>query len=66
MPTSLLLQIVVVYVILSLGVGFLGRRRRIGFWGFVFLSILLTPLITGLFIFFAAPVRRRRVVQKRA
>lgn len=66
MPTSVLLQFVVLYIVLCTVVGFLGRRRRIGFWGFVFLSVLLTPLITGLFIFFAAPVKRRRVVPKRA
>jgi hypothetical protein len=67
MPTSVLLQIVVVYVLLCLVVGFLGRRRRIGFWGFVFLSVMLTPLVTSLFIFFAAPAaRRRRVAPKRA
>jgi hypothetical protein len=66
MPTSVLIEIVLVYIVLCMVVGFLGRRRRIGYWGFVFLSVLLTPLITGLFIFFAAPVKRRRVVPKRA
>ena len=66
MPTSLLLQIVLVYVVLCMVVGFFGRRRLIGFWGFVFLSVMLTPLVTGLFIFFAAPVKRRRVATKRA
>ena len=66
MPTSVLLQIVVLYLLLCLVVGFLGRRRRMGFWGFVFLSVMLTPLVTSLFIFFAAPVKRRRVATKRA
>ena len=66
MPTSVLLQIVVLYLLLCLVVGFLGRRRRIGFWGFVFLSVMLAPLVTSLFIFFAAPVKRRRVATKRA
>lgn len=34
---------------LSLIIGYLGRRRRIGFWGLTFGSILLTPLV-GLII----------------
>lgn len=66
MPTSVLLQIVLVYIVLCIVVGFLGRRRRVGFWGFLFLSVLLTPLVPALFIYFAAPVKRRRVATKRA
>ena len=65
MPTSVLLQIVLVYVVLCMVVGFFGRRRRIGFWGFFFLSILVTPIISSLFIFVAAPVRRHRPVEQR-
>lgn len=57
---------IVVYLILCAVAAFLGRKRRIGYWGFFFLSILVTPLITGLFIFAAAPARQpRRVVHKR-
>jgi len=66
MPPLVLTELVLVYLVLCMVVGFLGRRRRIGYWGFVFLSVLLTPLMTGLFIFFAAPVKRRRVATKRA
>ena len=29
----------------SFVIGYLGRRRRIGFWGMAFGSMLLTPLI---------------------
>ena len=36
-------------IALSLIIGYLGRRRRIGFWGMAFGSMLLTPLI-GLII----------------
>jgi hypothetical protein len=62
----LLIEIVIVYLVLCLIAGFLGRRRRIGFWGFFFVSILLTPLISTLFIFLAAPAKRvRRPIVKR-
>ncbi|WP_281560641.1 hypothetical protein [Thalassomonas sp. RHCl1] len=30
---------------LSLVIGYLGRRRRIGFWGLTFGSLLLTPIV---------------------
>ena len=37
--------------------GFLGRKRRIGFWGFFFSSILFTPVIGLLYLYFAMPRR---------
>lgn len=48
--------ILLVYVLLSVAAGYAGRNRRIGFWGFLFLSLLVTPFLTGLLIFGAAPV----------
>ena len=65
MPLPVSLTIVLVYLLLCGVSAFLGRRRRIGFWGFYFLSIIVTPLITALFIFAAAPANPRRVAQKR-
>ena len=41
---------VVIYLLLCLVVGFVGRRRKIGFLGYFLLSILVTPLIPLLFI----------------
>ena len=32
------------YIILGLCVGYFGRTRAIGFWGWFFCSILFTPL----------------------
>lgn len=32
-------------IFLSLIIGYLGRRRKIGFWGLTFGSMLLSPLI---------------------
>jgi len=48
---------VALYLALCLMAGFLGRKRRIGFWGFFFSSILFTPLIGLLYIYFATPRR---------
>ena len=32
-------------IFLSLIIGYLGRKRRIGFWGLTFGSLLLTPIV---------------------
>jgi len=42
------------YLLLCLLAGILGRNRRIGFWGFFFSSIIFTPFISLLFLYFAA------------
>lgn len=43
------------YVALCLLVGTLGRRTRVGYWGTVVISILITPFLTFLFLFFFTP-----------
>ena len=47
--------LVFLYLALSLVAGIAGRNRRMGFWGFLFSSICLTPIITLLFLYCAAP-----------
>ena len=43
-------QFLAAYVILALIVGLLGRNKMIGFWGFFLLSLVVTPIVTGLFM----------------
>ena len=43
-------QFLIAYVILAVIVGLLGRNKQVGFWGFLVLSIVMTPLITGFFL----------------
>jgi hypothetical protein len=43
-------QFFIAYVILALIVGLLGRNKTIGFWGFFLLSLVMTPLVTGVFM----------------
>ena len=38
-------MLVIVYLILCLVVGLAGRSRRLGFFGFFLLSVLLTPVV---------------------
>jgi len=47
--------IILVYFGLCFLAGFAGRRRRIGFWGYFFSSVIFTPVIGLLFLYFASP-----------
>lgn len=56
-----------VYLVLALLVATAGRDRRMGFWGFFWASLLLTPLVTGFFVIMAEPAETpapRRVLKK--
>jgi len=48
-------QFVLGYLALCLVAGILGRKRRIGFWGFLFCSVIFTPFVSLLFMFFSTP-----------
>jgi hypothetical protein len=52
------LESIILYLALCLVAGIAGRNRRIGFLGFFFASIVFTPVICLLFLFFATPRQR--------
>ena len=52
-------ELVILYLAFCFLAGILGRNRRIGFWGFLFSSILFTPVISLLFMYFATPRKVR-------
>ena len=43
----------VLYVVFSLVIGFLGTNRKFGFWGYFFYSLLFTPFL-GIIILLAS------------
>jgi hypothetical protein len=43
------------YIGLCLLVGTLGRTTRIGYWGTVLISVVVTPFVTFLFLFLFTP-----------
>jgi hypothetical protein len=49
------MEFVFAYLALCLLAGFAGRDRRIGFWGCFFCSLIFTPFIILLFLYFMAP-----------
>ncbi len=54
------MNIVLIFVALSIVIGFLGRKRRFGFWGYFFLSMLLTPVVGLLTLIAAIPKAESR------
>lgn len=48
-------ELATAYLLLCLVAGFAGRKRRIGFWGFLFCSFIFTPIISLLFLYFSTP-----------
>jgi hypothetical protein len=46
------------WVTLAAILGFIGRNRKFGFWGYFFASLLLTPII-GLLLVFASDPRQK-------
>jgi hypothetical protein len=54
-------MIVLGYLILCTIVAILGRNKTIGFWGFFFFSVILTPII-GISILIIAKDRKANLV----
>ncbi len=44
--------VIIAYIILAFIAGLLGKKTRLGLWGIFVLSILLTPIITLVYLFF--------------
>jgi len=53
-------SLIVVWLLGSWVIAVLGRRRRFGFWGYFFASVLLTPIIGVLLLAAAIPPRPRK------
>jgi hypothetical protein len=57
--------LITVWFVGSFLIAVAGRRFRFGFWGYLFASLLLTPVIGLLLLAAAIPVRDRSVLAKR-
>ncbi len=47
----------IIWVVVCLLIGYLGRHKKLGFWGYFFGSIVLTPII-GVILLFASDPRK--------
>jgi hypothetical protein len=55
------IAIVILIVLASLIIATLGKYRKMGFWGYFFASLLLTPLIGLLLLFASDPSPKNKV-----
>lgn len=60
MHIIIIATIVATIIILSLLLGIMGRNRKMGFWGYFFASIVLTPIIGLLLVLVSDPREPRR------
>ena len=59
-PILVYVSIVLAYLGLCTWTGFMGRRTAVGFWGFLFLSILITPFLPMLALLLTRPAAQYR------
>jgi len=59
------LAILLLVALCSLIIGFFGRRKKLGFWGFFFASLMLTPLFGLLLLIIAGPSAAFSAQQRR-
>jgi hypothetical protein len=52
--------LIVLWVLLAIVIGFLGRNMRFRFWGYFFASVLLTPIVGLLLLLAAIPSKEQR------
>lgn len=52
--------LIAAYFALCILVAYLGRRRKWGYWGYLWSSVLFTPVLGMLFVLAADPPPKRR------
>jgi hypothetical protein len=53
------MELIAIGLFLCIIAGYIGRHRLIGFWGFFFLSMVVTPIISLIFLLFTIDKRER-------
>ena len=48
------------WIVLCLLVGFAGRRRALGFWGFFILSLVLSPVVMAVVLLLTQTIRPKK------
>lgn len=56
-----MIAILIGYFMAALTLGYLGRHRKMGFWGYFFGSIVLTPIIGTLLVLASDPQKKSLV-----
>jgi hypothetical protein len=64
MPVPSQLLLIAIYLSAAVLVAYLGRRRKWGYWGYLWSSVLFTPLLGLLFVLAADPAPKPRKQEK--
>ena len=54
------MALIAAWILTSCALGYLGRERAMGFWGFFLASMLFSPVLCLLLLLLTAPFPRRR------
>jgi hypothetical protein len=49
------------FIVICLLIGYFGRHKKLGFWGYFFGSIVLTPVIGLILLFASDPKKPKRI-----
>lgn len=58
------MSLFVANIVLSFVIGILGINRKLGFWGYFFASLLLTPFVGFLFVLVSDPRAPKKEIKK--
>jgi len=59
------MRILIAWIVGALLMGYLGRKRRAGFWGSLFFSLLFSPIVGALALLLAGPSGKEKDKQRR-
>ncbi|MEA2028152.1 MAG: hypothetical protein U9N49_04185 [Campylobacterota bacterium] len=57
--------LVTIYLLVAYIVALMGRNRKFGFWGYLFLSILATPIVGLLTVLASYPKSKLKEIEKK-
>lgn len=60
MPPLIALPTILIYFLAAAAVAYWGRRRKWGYWGYFWSSILFTPFLGVMFVLAADPPPKKR------
>jgi len=59
------IALIIIYIFLAYLVALIGQNRRFGFWGYLFLSILATPIVGLLTVLSSYPKSSLKEIEKK-
>lgn len=51
--------LILIYIFICYLVAFMGKNRKFGFWGYLFLSLFMTPIVGILFVIASNKIEKK-------